>query len=313
MSRGMQAALTSLGTSGKTSRCVRTAASRRCLVALACVVALLGQHPRAAEAESAPISVLQFNVCGKACGTGNAVVSDLEDVIRASSPRPYVLMLNEMCRSGYTRLTIDMPEYHGHFQTTIAGGCQDGSDYGDAVLLRSATFTTLGSWTLPRPAGGEVRQMTCLKKTLEGSTRPLVACGTHIDYQAGNTAQQISAVATRAAGYASTNAVVVGGDFNTTPSTAALDTMYTSSYVNGRGKFVEADAMNYLRTGGTSTSTYNQHTGCGGPSCPSTAHPARRKIDDVFVSSGAFSGISARVHYTAHSDHRPVVATVVVR
>ena len=135
---------------------------------------------------------------------------------------------------------------------------------------------------------------------------------TRIDYHASNTAVQIAAVAARAGGYAPANAVVVGGDFNSTPTSSALSAMYSGSYPGGRGTFVEADSASLARTGGGSSSTYNQFTGCGGAPCPSGSHPAHRKIDYLFLSGGGFSAYSATALSAAHSDHRPLLATAVV-
>jgi endonuclease/exonuclease/phosphatase family metal-dependent hydrolase len=264
------------------------------------------------SAASAKVSLLQFNVCGKTCHLGTAVVGDIENAVTSADPQPLVLTLNEMCRSDYAKLTADLPAYHGYFQTTLPRNCADGSDNGDVILVRTSSVTYLGSWALPRPGGGEARMVTCLRTSVSGASRPLVACVTHIDYHASNTAAQISAVATRAAGYAPANAVVVGGDFNSTPTSSPLNAMYSGSYPGGHGTFVEADSANHLRTGGGSSSTYNQFTGCGGAPCPSASHPAHHKIDYLFLSDTGFSGYSATALSAAHSDHRPLVATAVV-
>jgi endonuclease/exonuclease/phosphatase family metal-dependent hydrolase len=264
------------------------------------------------HAASARVGFLQFNVCGKTCHLGTAVVGDIENVVASSSPQPFVLTLNEMCRSDYARLTSDLPTYHGYFQTTLPGNCADGSDNGDVVLARTTGISYLGSWALPRPGGGEPRRLTCLRTSVAGASRPLVACVTHIDYHASNTASQIAAVAARAEGYLPANAVLVGGDFNSIPTSSALNVIYTPSYPNGRGSFVEADSANQSRTGGGSSSTYNEFTGCGGAPCPSASHPAHRKIDYVFMSGSGFSTYSANALSAAHSDHRPLLATAVV-
>lgn len=264
------------------------------------------------DAASAQVGFLQFNVCGKTCHLGTAVVGDIEKGVTSSNPQPFVLTLNEMCRSDYARLTADLPAYHGYFQTTLPRNCADGSDNGDVILVRTSSVTYLGSWALPRPGGGEARMVTCLRSSVPGASRPLVACVTHIDYHASNTAAQISAVAARAAGYAPANAVVVGGDFNSTPTSSPMKTMYSRSYQGGQGMFVEADSANHVRTGGGSSSTYNQFTGCGGPPCPSASHPAHRKIDYMFLSGTGFSAYSATALSAAHSDHRPLLGTAVV-
>jgi endonuclease/exonuclease/phosphatase family metal-dependent hydrolase len=273
----------------------------------------LAVAPLSATAATAKVTFLQFNVCGKTCHNGTAVVGDIENAVTSASPQPYVLTLNEMCGSDYAKLTADLSAYHGHFTALQAHGCPDGTDYGDAVLLRTSSFTYLGSWALPRPGGGEARQIICLKSTVAGASRPLVACVTHIDYRTSNIAQQVAAVSSRAGGYAPANAVLVGGDFNSTPTSSALNMMYSASYAGGRGQFVEADSANSSRTGGGSSSTYNQFTGCGGPPCPSAAHPMQRKIDYAFLSSTAFTAYSATVFSSAHSDPRSLLAAAIIQ
>ncbi len=305
---------------GRTPERTRSAPSRIGLAArragliwvvLACAV-IVSVSALPGNAASAPVGFLQFNVCGKTCHLGTAVVGDIENAVTSSSPQPFVLTLNEMCRSDYAKLTSDLPAYHGYFQTTLPGNCADGSDNGDVVLARTTGISYLGSWALPRPGGGEARRVTCLQASVPGASRPLVACVTHIDYHSANTATQVAAVAARAGGYAPANAVVVGGDFNSIPTSSAMSAMYSPSYPNGHGSFVEADSANHVRTGGGSSSTYNEFTGCGGAPCPSASHPAHRKIDYVFMSGTGFSAYSANAQSAAHSDHRPVVATAVV-
>jgi endonuclease/exonuclease/phosphatase family metal-dependent hydrolase len=279
-----------------------------------CAFALsLAVAPMTANAATAKVVFLQFNVCGKTCRLGTAVVGDVEGAVTSASPQPYVLTLNEMCGSDYTRLAAGLPAYHGHFATIEPRGCADGTDYGDAILLRTTSFTYLGSWVLPRPSGGEGRRITCLKSSITGASRPLVACVTHIDYRPSNAAAQTAAVASRAGGYAPANAVVVGGDFNNPPPSSALAAMYSASYPGGHGRFVEADSADFSRTGGGAASTYNQFTGCGGVPCPSAAHPMQHKVDYVFLSSEGFTAYAATTRSSAHSDHRSVLANAVVK
>ena len=116
----------------------------------------LSVTPVNANAASARVGFLQFNVCGKTCHLGTAVVGDIENAVGSASPQPFVLTLNEMCRSDYAKLTADLPAYHGFFQTTLPRNCADGSDNGDAILVRTASVTYLGSWALPRPEGRKV-------------------------------------------------------------------------------------------------------------------------------------------------------------
>ena len=252
------------------------------------VYALL-RLPADAGTPPATLSILQFNMCGNACGTRFAVVDDLEAEITGRTRQPFVVTLNEVCRGQYDRLLADLP-YHGHFQPTMPNRCWDGSDYGIAVLVRSSDVGYAGSAPLPAPAGGEPRTVTCVRTAFQ--SRPLVACATHLDTDPANTASQVTAVAEHAGAFRAGAAVVVGGDFNTTPGRPALDPMDAA--------FVEADAADDAFTGGCSRAR------CGDG--PGYVHPTR-KIDYVFLSRGDFTGVSALVTSAAHSDHTPLRAT----
>jgi endonuclease/exonuclease/phosphatase family metal-dependent hydrolase len=269
-----------------TSRVVR-------LAGLVVLVYALLRMPADAGTPPAALSVLQFNMCGNACGTRFAVVDDLEAEITDRARQPFVVTLNELCRGQYDRLLVDLP-YHGHFQPTMPNRCWDGSDYGIAVLVRSSDIGYAGSAPLPAPSGGEPRTVTCVRTAFQA--RPLVACATHLDTDPANTASQVAAVAEHAgafrAGAGVGAAVVVAGDFNATPGRGALDPMDAG--------FVEADAADDAFTGGCSRAR------CGDG--PGYAHPTR-KIDYVFLSRGDFTAVSALVTSAAHSDHTPLWAT----
>jgi endonuclease/exonuclease/phosphatase family metal-dependent hydrolase len=236
------------------------------------------------------LAILQFNMCGMACGTRFTVVGDLEREITGRGRQPFVVTLDEVCRGQYDRLLADL-RYRGHFQPTVPNRCWDGSDYGIAVLVRGSEIGYAGSAPLPGPAGGEPRTVTCVRTRAPGpAARPLVACATHLDTDPVNTASQVAAVAAHAGGF--DDAVVVGGDFNARPRDPAMAAM--------AGEFVEADAGGDAFTGG-----------CPRPRCgsaPGYAHPTR-KIDYIFLSRGDFTGVSARVTSAPHSDHVPLWAT----
>jgi endonuclease/exonuclease/phosphatase family metal-dependent hydrolase len=284
------------------------------------VVALLAAAPlavvaRPAEAASADLTFLQFNMCGQACRTHMTIVTDVENSINGRSPQPFVVTLNEVCRSQYDKLYVDLLPYYGHFEPTVASRCWDGSDYGIAILLRTSSFSYLGSWPLPNPGGGEPRKMSCLQTNVSGASQPLVACVTHIDTNSANIASQISAVAGRARGFWADNKVLVGGDFNTTPDSSALSPMYSTLHSGGTGVFNEADSGYFSRSGGGTGSTYNEYTGgcqhrpCG---CRVNDWKTLRKIDYIFLSRYDFTSYSADATYALHSDHTPLWATAVI-
>jgi len=147
------------------------------LAGLVVLVYALLRLPADAGTPPATLSILQFNMCGNACGTRFAVVDDLEAEITGRTRQPFVVTLNEVCRGQYDRLLANLP-YHGHFQPTMPNRCWDGSDYGIAVLVRSSDVGYAGSAPLPAPAGGEPRTVTCVRTAFQ--SRPLVACATHL-------------------------------------------------------------------------------------------------------------------------------------
>jgi endonuclease/exonuclease/phosphatase family metal-dependent hydrolase len=259
------------------------------LTGLVVLVYALLRLPADAGTPPGTLTILQFNLCGNACGTRFAVVEDLEAEITGRGRQPFVVTLDEVCRGQYDRLVADLP-YHGHFQPTVPNRCWDGSDYGIAVLVRSSDVEYAGSTPLPAPAGGEPRTVTCVRTAVQ--EQPLVACATHLDTDPANTAGQVAAVARHAGAFRADAAVVVGGDFNTTPDRPALDPMDAG--------FVEADAADDAFTGGCPRAR------CGDG--PGYAHPTR-KIDYVFLSRGRFTGVSAVVTSASHSDHTPLRAT----
>lgn len=259
------------------------------LAGLALLVYALLWVPADAETQPGTLTILQFNMCGSACGTRLAVVRDLESQITGQVRPPYVVTLDEVCRVQYDRLLADLP-YQGHFQPTVRHRCWDGSDYGIAVLVHSSHVEFAGSAPLPAPAGGERRAVACVRTTVQG--KPLVACVTHLDTDPANTPSQVATVAGHVDPFRAGAAVVVGGDFNATPDRRALGAMEAG--------FAEADAAHDAFTGGCS-----RHR-CGDG--PGYAHPTR-KIDYVFLSRGDFTGISAAVGFAPHSDHTPLWAT----
>ncbi len=266
-----------------------------------------------ASAATAPMSFLQFNLCGISCGQGALAARDLEAAVTAKAPRPYVVTLQEVCRSVLTTALAALPAYRGRFEVTKAAACADGSDFGIALMVRTGQYTYLGSWWLPNPGNNEPRRIACLQTSVAGASRPLVACVTHIDNRVGNQPAQVADVAARVAAYAVDNAVVLGGDFNLSPPNAALDAVYDSDYPSGRGTFVEADSGNLKRSGGSATSAYLQWTNCkGGAGCPSATNPTYRKPDLLFLTARDFTGYSGSVQAASGSDHLVLRADAVL-
>jgi endonuclease/exonuclease/phosphatase family metal-dependent hydrolase len=241
-------------------------------------------------APAPPRSFVQFNICGHACGLGFTVADDVATAVKTHVPPPSAIMLEEVCRSQYGRVAALLPAYTGHFETTIAHRCQDGSDYGIALFLRAARVSLVGGWELPNPAAGEARHVVCVRTREFGGVRPTVACVTHIDTTPANRGPQIAFVARTIGALTTANQVIVGGDFNVVPDDGRLDPMYAVS----------------------SSAGDNTYTNCGGHRHPCGPDPGgtkpTNKIDYVFVSRDA-TGVSAHVVTAEHSDHAMLWAT----
>jgi endonuclease/exonuclease/phosphatase family metal-dependent hydrolase len=266
-----------------------------------------------AHASGITMSILQFNMCGHACGTGLTVAHDVESSINGHSPQPSIVTLEEVCRSQYNDIYGTLVPYYGHFITTVAGACGGGDDYGIAVLVKTSSYTYLGDWALPATSG-EARRMGCLQTSAFNGSQPVVACVTHITTVGADIPGQVAFVATKMQGFYSGHHVIIGGDLNTTPGTSAMSKMYDShNSPAGTGIFAEADLpYNGNRNSGSDGSTYNEYTSCGGQhyGCGGAQFwSATNKIDYIFLGSGDWTNYSADSTSATHSDHKPLWAT----
>lgn len=282
----------------------------RLLVAVLAAVAPTVLVATPAHAASVSHKYFHFNMCGNKCRGGNLdVANDVINSVNSSSPQPFAITLNEVCRNQYDHLYYNLTPYYGRFEVTVPGACSNGSDYGIAVMVRTWNYSFYGAWQLP--GGYERRKLVCIKTSATGGgTQPLIACATHIDYHSDVQAAQIQFVADRGREMWSGNHVLIGGDFNVTPGSSKLNPMYSSLYPSGTGIFNEADAANYSRSGGGVSVSYNEYTG-GCTSYPCGAGQwwlPTKKIDYIFLSRYDFSSFTADATYALRSDHTPLWA-----
>lgn len=256
---------------------------------LATLAVLLPAGP--AQATDYTQTYMQFNMCGNVCnGGGLTVAQDVERSVENRSPQPFVVTLNEVCENQYDYLWANLGPYFGYFDAT-GPTCRNGRRYGNAILVRTSSFTRSGPWTLPNPGGNETRHLVCLRIPMSGNL-PMSACVTHIDFHSVNIAPQIKRVAELVQNEYATHGVIVGGDFNTTPSSSALNPMYRSAYAPaGNGLFNEVDTPPSLNRSYKSNS-YNETTFEDG-----------RKLDYIFVSSPDFTGYWGDATSASNSDH----------
>jgi len=245
--------------------------------------------PPAAQA-AVSVRVLQYNFCGAICnhgvvarpGNNNDVVEDIRNRIVAA--RPHLVMLHEACAGQVDRLKSLLRgsswSMDGVFRAQRSDGrCQGGSrGFGDAVLTAGNVG---GREVLDLPdRGGENRAILCLNTNAGG---PVLACALHLvtgnsKYGKSERLSQLGAAARMLNGRAASRAVVVGGDFNTTPGAmgALLD--------SGRGgRFFDID--------------------------PQKAGTRGNKIDYVLFSRNHFSNPSGGPVASRYSDHRALLGS----
>jgi hypothetical protein len=203
--------------------------SRHPMVAVATAVLVLGSglvvgtQPAVADGT---VRVMQYNICGAICndgvvakaGSNNDVVEDVRNRILAS--RPHLVMLNEVCVGQFGRIKDLLRgsawPMNGAFRAQRKDGrCKGG--FGDAVLTAGRVR---GTEVVQLPdRGSEDRAVLCLNTDAHGA---VLACSLHLVTGKHNgrreRLEQLAKVARVFNARAGHRAVIVGGDFNTTPS-----------------------------------------------------------------------------------------------
>lgn len=195
------------------------------LTAIAVDPQLVSLRPRPAAA-AATIRVMQYNICGAICnhgvvarpGPSNDVVDDVRN--RIVGFRPHIVMLHETCAGQFDQLKNLLRSsgwpMNGVFRKQRNDGrCKGGLGFGDAVLTAGHMGATE---VLQLPdRGGEDRAVLCLNTNAGG---PVLACTLHLvtgKHGQWERQAQLNAAARALNGRAAGRAVIVGGDFNTTP------------------------------------------------------------------------------------------------
>jgi endonuclease/exonuclease/phosphatase family metal-dependent hydrolase len=294
-----------------TRRVVQVALS----IALVASVSVVFDAAPADAASGGPYRMFQFNLCGVASqcpALGKPSGPHLDAVAtQISGHKPHIATLNEICVGQYIELKRQLTAkgwtMDGRFQTTkreskclpesgCGTSCADRNRYGIAVLTRG-TLSAFVPRCLSEADGScavtttETRWAMCVTTTLYTPTR---ACTTHIG--TSDQANQIARLTAWLNSYHASIPVLVGGDFNVSPSSDALDRVYTSGGGGMFGRFQEADACS-TRTGQSDTcneGTFDK---------PVLADP---KLDYVFASADAFHALSADAGGSDHSDHDPL-------
>lgn len=124
------------------------------------------------------VRVLDFNIWGNLGWRGASSAPVVDSVLAAvRKDAPSAVTLQEVCRPQLNRLARDSG-MHSHFSVTKIRGCQDGSDYGLAVLTRDpivyAPAGHLLSDKAPLDLLDEQRKLVC------AATRALWVCSAHL-------------------------------------------------------------------------------------------------------------------------------------
>ena len=98
--------------------------------------------PTAASAASVSHKYFHFNMCGNKCNSGGlSVADDVINSVNNSSPQPFAVTLNEVCRGQWNRMYSALGPYYGRFEVTVPGACSNGDDYGIGVLVKTWDYT----------------------------------------------------------------------------------------------------------------------------------------------------------------------------
>jgi hypothetical protein len=227
-----------------------------------------------------PARVLHFNICGAACnygvvgrgGPGNDVVEDVRS--RIAGFNPGIVTLNEICVGQFNRLKALLAggavKMTGVFRAQRNDSrCDNGGGFGDAVFTAGG-IDGQKVLALPNPSGGEHRAVLCVRTSVAGG--PLLACVLHTVTDNPMKGKQVAAAAKALNGEAGRGAVIVGGDFNTTPGG-----MRALLEAGQGGRFFDVD--------------------------PERAGTRGGKIDYILFDRGHFSGPFGGPQGSRYSDH----------
>jgi endonuclease/exonuclease/phosphatase family metal-dependent hydrolase len=264
----------------------------RCLLVGLLLVAGLGAvaTPTPTASATGNIRLFQFNMCGRVCPWPAqvkiaAVIDSLDQF------QPAAVSLNEVCRSEFSGIVSGIAsrgwKMSAVFLVTRKDVCNDGTDYGNAVLTRTEIVAV--DQTIYQAQGqdkGEVRGLLCVRADL--GLRPTRICSTHIvnsgpDPSGSIRRRQIAQAASLVGAYR--GPVVLIGDFNLPPADHGLDPLYTRVHPGGFGGFDEVDQ------------------GPGTCRCGEVTQRSGEKIDYVFVTARDFNIVKSLAVHAEFSDH----------
>ena len=247
------------------------------LLLAAAIAFTTGAEPAAA---AGPVRVMDFNICGSICNHGvidKPGATDIVDEVRnrVRHFKPHILTLNEVCIAQFQRLKALFAggswKMRGVFRPQRNDSrCRKGTSYGDAVFSSAGVHGQKVLQLPDPPKGPENRAILCIRTSAGGG--PVLACTLHLVTRDPMKAKQIAAAARALNDEAEDGAVILGGDFNKTPSGmgALLDP-------DRGGRFFDVD--------------------------PQKAPTRGQKIDYILFSRAHFANPSGGPHSSPLSDH----------
>ena len=265
--------------------------SPRLIALLAVLGTLLLGTP--AHAATPAVRVMTFNLCGNVCRHGEVTRTAGNIAYRIRARHATVTMLQEVCYAQFlgVRARLARQGYTAVFAAASKGGrCDDfdhrhGQGFGVAIVARGR-LTGRVVRALPSPSGIRAERRVLLGSSLRIGGRSVYVVTTHTAPGGPNLAMQMAAIQRYLTPIAATRPVIFGGDLNSLPDNADLDTFYSARY-GGTGVFREAD----------DTRTHPIPTFITVP----------RKIDYLFAGERFFTPRGAATAATGFSDHRMYV------
>ncbi|MCC2276053.1 FG-GAP-like repeat-containing protein [Streptomyces sp. ET3-23] len=262
-----------------------------------------------------PLRFVSYNICGNMCTDAKGYdnqrrIDTVVDEATVGTWGADQIFLQEVCRPQYDAIEQKLAPlgFHGLYTATLPGkgatagkdAVCGGADYGMAVLARGPVTDTK---VLDLTAGDEVEPIKspCVKNYAQ--SRGNWACSVHLYWKNDATLREAEArtLAAQTAEWEKAGIpVVLGGDFNDQPRSAALSTFYDTGIGDGgQGTFLEADETDKDRF---TTACAPSRSRCRS----GDATFGQRKIDYLFLSARDFKGVKADVLPldTKVSDHR---------
>ncbi|MFF7780018.1 endonuclease/exonuclease/phosphatase family protein [Streptomyces tanashiensis] len=232
------------------------------------------------------VRMLTYNACGAQCAHTGVSADTWADTIKTSVDNWSAdsVMLTEICYGQYAALRDRLTDYAPAWYRTSNGpaGCGKwGSDlrFGLAIFVKTPSVERLTVPLPDNPEDGNPRGLLCAKGAIEGNMT--LSCVTHLSHigDAGRLAQA-KKVREQVASWAGTLPVILGGDFNASPTSEEMSQFY--GFQGGTGVFGEVDE----------TDQDYFPSSCTGLYCRSgeTTH-ANGKLDYIFVSADHFKTV----------------------